>query len=108
MTTRSTATRHRPGFVEPFYNCYVSYFGTCGDPRQQYTNDSEQDRMTFEIHTSDPRFRYMVGYYSVEVENYSDNEWHVLGLAETPQAAVDAPDIYWTTDVRDLRRPDLW
>ena len=40
----------------------------------------------------------MVGYYSVEVENYSDNEWHVLGLAETPQAAVDAPDIYWTTD----------
>ena len=89
------------GYVEPYYNCYVSYFGTCGDPRQQYTNDSEQDRTTFEIrYTSDPdkRFRYMLGFYNVEVENTSDNEWHVLGLAETPQAAVDAPDIYWTTD----------
>ena len=40
----------------------------------------------------------MLGFYNVEVENTSDNEWHVLGLAETPQAAVDAPDIYWTTD----------
>ena len=100
------------GYVEPYYNCYVSYFGTCGDPRQQYTNDSEQDRTTFEIrYTSDPdkRFRYMVGYYSVEVENYSDNEWHVLGLAETPQAAVDAPDIYWTTDFqRDYEETSIF
>ena len=89
------------GFVEPYYNCYVSYFGTCGDPRQQLTYDNAQDRTTYEIrYTSDPdkRFRYMLGYYNVDVEDSSDGEWHVLGLNETPQAAVDAPDIYWTTD----------
>ncbi len=100
------------GYVEPYYNCYVSYFGTCGDPRQQYTVVYEQDRTTFEIrYASDPekRFRYMLGYYNVEVENSADAEWHVLGLADTPQAAVDAPDIYWTTDFeRDYDESSLF
>ena len=89
------------GYVDPYYNCYVGYFGTCGDPRQQYVNYSAQERQTFEIrYTSNPEkgFRYMLGYYYVDVENLSDGEWHVIGLQDTPQAAVDAPDIYWTTD----------
>ena len=93
------------GFVEPYYNCYVSYFGTCGDPREQFTQESSQDRQTFEIrYASDPdkRFRYMAGFYYVDVEGTNDYEWHVLGLAETPQAAVDSPDIYWTTDFERL------
>jgi len=93
------------GFVDPYYNCYVSYFGTCGDPREQFTQESKQDRQNFEIrYASDPdkRFRYMLGFYYVDVEGTNDYEWHVLGLEETPQAAVDATDIYWTTDFERL------
>ena len=93
------------GYVEPYYNCYVSYFQTCGDPREQFTQQSKQDRQNFEIrYASDPdkRFRYMAGFYWVDVEGTNDYEWHVLGLEETPQAAVDAPDIYWTTDFERL------
>ena len=51
-------------------------------------------------YTSDPteRFRYMAGIYRVESDTASDNDWRVLGLSEVPQMAVDAPNIYWTTD----------
>ena len=88
------------GYVEPYYNCYVSYTGFCGDPREQYTNTTEIDRSTYEIrYVSDQeaRLRYMVGYYGVEVDTASDSDWHVMGLNGQP-TAVDAPDIYWTTD----------
>ncbi len=93
------------GYVQPYYSCYVTYFGACEDPREQYTLDGSWDRQTFEArYTSDPdkRFRWMVGAYYVDVENANDSEWHVIGLKNIPQAAVDAPDIYWTTDFRRL------
>ena len=88
------------GFVEPYYNCYVSYTGFCGDPREQYTNTTNIERSNYEIRfVSDPDapVRYMLGYYGVEVDTASDSDWHVMGLNGTP-LAVDAPDIYWTTD----------
>ena len=74
--------------------------GFCGDPREQYTNTTEIDRSTYEIRfvsDQEARLRYMVGYYGVEVDTASDSDWHVMGLNGTP-LAVDAPDIYWTTD----------
>jgi len=89
------------GFVQPYYVCYVGYTEQCEDPRQQYTNTTEIDRQTYEVrYTSDPSqpLRYMLGVYGVEVDTASDNDWHVLGLNDIPQMAVDAPDIYWTTD----------
>ena len=101
------------GFVEPYYNCYVSYFGTCGRSSpavHQRLRAGTARPLKYAITSdSEKRFRYMVGYYSVEVENTSDNEWHVLGLADTPQAAVDAPDIYWTTDFgRDYEETSIF
>ena len=89
------------GFVQPYYVCYVGYTEQCEDPREQYTNTTEIDRQTYEVrYTSDPSqpLRYMLGVYGVEVDTASDNDWHVLGLNDIPYMAVDAPDIYWTTD----------
>lgn len=89
------------GFVQPYYVCYVAYTQQCGDPREQYTNTTAIDRQNYEIrYTSDSSkpLRYMVGVYGVEVDTASDNDWHVLGLNDIPSMAVDAPDIYWTTD----------
>ena len=89
------------GFVQPYYVCYVGYTQQCEDPREQYTNTTAIDRQNYEIrYTSDSSkpLRYMVGVYGVEVDTASDNDWHVLGLNDIPYMAVDAPDIYWTTD----------
>lgn len=89
------------GFVDPYYNCYVAYFGGCGDPRELLTVDSEWKRQTAELrYVSDPskRFRYVAGFYYVDLDLDQDGEWHVMGLNDIPRAAVDAPDIYWTTD----------
>jgi hypothetical protein len=50
---------------------------------------------------SSKRLRWQLGYYSVDVKNRNDAEWHVLGLADLGMVtAIDAPDIYWTTDFR--------
>ncbi len=89
------------GYVQPYYVCYVSYTGQCEDPREQYTNTTNISRKNYELrYTSDSaeRLRYMVGTYYVEVDTASDSDWHVLGLNNIPAMAVDAPDIYWTTD----------
>ena len=92
------------GYVQPYYSCYVAYYG-CEDPRELYEDHANYQRKTTEVrYTSDPekRFRWMIGYYDVDVDNQDDSEWHVLGLADLPgtPTAVDAPDIYWTTDYK--------
>ena len=89
------------GYVQSSYVCYVTGTGVCGDPRTQFTNVTNIERQNMELrYTSDPteRFRYMAGIYRVESDTASDNDWRVLGLSEAPQMAVDAPNIYWTTD----------
>ena len=88
------------GYVEPYYSCYVSYLGFCGDSREYISDTGGHDRQTMEIRyvsDSEKRFRWMAGGYSVEYQNASDSDWHVLGLNGTV-AAVEAPDVYWTTN----------
>jgi len=91
------------GYVQPYYSCYVSYLGACGDPRGVITSDGGWDRQNFEIrYASDPekRFRWLVGAFHSEVENRNDGDWHVFGLADIPGSFVEAPDIYWTTNFK--------
>lgn len=88
------------GYVEPYYSCYVSYLGFCGDSREYISDTGGHDRQTMEIRyvsDSEKRFRWMAGGYSVEYQNAADSDWHVLGLNGTV-AAVEAPDVYWTTN----------
>ena len=89
------------GFVQPYYSCYVSYFGACGDPRGTITSDGGWDSTNLEIrYASDPeqRFRWLVGAFYSEVENFNDSDWHVFGLANIPGSFVEGTDVYWTTD----------
>ena len=95
------------GFVQAFYSCYVSYFGECTDPRQASTYADRVKRDNHEIRIASPqdmRFRALLGAFYEDSDHDFDWEWHVLGLngltsaAGTP-AAVEPPDIYWTTDM---------
>jgi outer membrane receptor protein involved in Fe transport len=91
------------GYVQPYYSCYAASYG-CSDPRTLYEDHANYQRETMEIrYASDPSkpLRWQAGYYSVDVKNRDDAEWHVLGLADLGMVtAIDAPDIYWTTDFR--------
>lgn len=95
------------GFVQRFYSCYVSYFGECTDPREQSTYDDHVKRENHEIRIASPqdkRFRALLGAFYEDSEHDFDWEWHVLGLngltsAYGTPAAVEPPDIYWTTDM---------
>jgi outer membrane receptor protein involved in Fe transport len=91
------------GYVQPYYSCYAAYYG-CSDPRELYEDHANYQRETMEVRfASDPSkpLRWQLGYYSVDVKNRDDAEWHVLGLADLGMVtAIDAPDIYWTTDFR--------
>jgi outer membrane receptor protein involved in Fe transport len=93
------------GFVQAFYSCYVAYFGQCTDPREQFENHESYQRNNHELRlvsAQDQRFRWLVGAFYEESQHQFDWEWHVLGLNDLPIAAVEPPDIYWTTDqVRD-------
>lgn len=99
------------GFVQPYYSCYVSYFGECVDPRILVSGDEDTTRWNHEVRlasSGDSRFRWLVGAFYEDSKWVSDLEFHVLGLSEFSAfdasgqpiggAAVDAPDIYWTTD----------
>ena len=95
------------GFVQRYYSCYVAYFGECTDPREQSTYDDRVKRENHEIRIASPqdqRFRALIGGFYEDSKHDFDWEWHVLGLVGltgpggTP-AAVEAPDIYWTTDM---------
>ena len=93
------------GSVQAFYSCYVAYFGQCTDPREQFENHESYQRNNHELRlvsAQDQRFRWLVGAFYEESQHQFDWEWHVLGLNDLPIAAVEPPDIYWTTDqVRD-------
>lgn len=89
------------GFVQPFYSCYVAYFGDCVDPREHATYDESYNRDNHEIRLAsaqDQAFRWLVGAFYEDTKHPFDWEWHVLGLKDVPRAAVEPPDIYWTTD----------
>jgi iron complex outermembrane receptor protein len=91
------------GFVQPFYSCYVSYFGACEDPRGNLSNASTYDRQNFELRylsNQESRFRWMLGAFYSDTKDSSDSDYHVLGLSEIPGAFVEGPDIYWTTNYR--------
>ena len=95
------------GFVQRFYSCYVSYFGECTDPREQstYADRVKRDNHEFRITSpQDRRFRALLGAFFEDSDHDFDWEWHVLGLnglasAYGTPAAVEPPDIYWTTDM---------
>jgi outer membrane receptor protein involved in Fe transport len=101
------------GFVQRYYSCYVAYFGDCVDPRILFENHSDYERTNHELRLAsapENRFRWLVGVFYEEGTHEFDLEWHVLGLADIspnfdenghtlyPSAAIDEPDIYWTTD----------
>jgi iron complex outermembrane receptor protein len=98
-----------PGYTSTYYSCYVAYFGGCEDPTILYTNDNEYERENHELRlvsSQENRFRWLVGAFYEDASHAFDSEWHVLGLSQlttditgkgTP-AAVEEPDIYWTTD----------
>ncbi|WP_262500991.1 TonB-dependent receptor [Pseudohalioglobus sediminis] len=85
------------GFVEPYYTCYVSYFGPCVDPSIQYSNHSE---MTFQTHelrlaSQGERVEWIVGTFYSEQETAFDSRWSVPTI--NPGAAVE-DDLYFQTD----------
>lgn len=109
------------GFVQRYYSCYVSYFGSCGDPRILLTGDEDWNRQNHEIRLQsdgEAQFRWMVGAFYEDGQHHFDFDWHVLGTAGVQgpgggycgnlggvavapprcSAAIDPPDIYWTTD----------
>jgi outer membrane receptor protein involved in Fe transport len=104
-----------PGFTSTYYSCYVSYFGACEDPSIIYTSDQVYDRTNHEIRlvsNQDSRFRWLAGIFYEDATHSFDGEWHVLGTAglvgdgsfggdlngDPVRAALEPPDIYWTTD----------
>ena len=94
------------GFVQRYYSCYVAYFGQCTDPREQFENHESYQRSNHELRlmsAQDQRLRWLVGAFYEESQHQFDWEWHVLGLNGLGNeggttAAVEGPDIYWTTD----------
>jgi len=104
-----------PGYTSTYYSCYVAYFGACEDPRILYTGDNQYERTNHEIRlvsNQDSRFRWLAGVFYEDALHHFDSEWHVLGTAgltgdgsfgggfdgNPVGAALEAPDIYWTTD----------
>ena len=85
------------GFVEPYYTCYVSYFGPCVDPSIQYSNLSD---MTFQTHelrlsSSSERIDWIVGTFYSDQETKFDSRWSIPPI--NPGAAV-RDDLYFETD----------
>ncbi len=85
------------GFVEPYYTCYVSYFGPCVDPSIQYSNHSEMTYQTHELRlaSAGERFDWIVGTFYSEQETGFDSRWSVPTI--NPGAAVE-DDLYFQTD----------
>lgn len=87
------------GFVEAYYSCYASYFGTCDDPSMNFLSNNDYKRQTHELRVSsaqDQRVRWIAGIFYENDKHDFDNEWHIPAM--TSQAAVELPDIYFTTD----------
>ena len=86
------------GAVEPYYTCYVSYFGPCVDPSIQYRNDVTMDYQTHELRLmskQDQKLRWIVGAFYMKNETKYDTQWAVPTI--NPGAAV-RDDLYFETD----------
>ncbi|MEE4109996.1 MAG: TonB-dependent receptor [Halieaceae bacterium] len=86
------------GFVEPYYTCYVSYFGPCVDPSIQYSNLSDLTYETHELRLAsqgDGRLNWVGGVFYSEVETAFDSRWSIPPI--NPGAAVE-DDLYFQTD----------
>ncbi|WP_439101241.1 TonB-dependent receptor [Congregibacter sp.] len=86
------------GFVEPYYTCYVSYFGPCVDPSIQYSNFSDMSYETHELRLASPgdgRLNWVGGVFYSEVETAFDSRWSIPPI--NPGAAVE-DDLYFQTD----------
>ena len=85
-------------FVEPFYTCYVSYFGPCVDPSLQFINESDLEYQTHELRLAsnqDHRLRWIVGAFYSKQETAYDSQWSIPAI--NPGAAV-RDDLYFETD----------
>ncbi|MEE4147131.1 MAG: TonB-dependent receptor [Halieaceae bacterium] len=85
------------GFVEPYYTCYVSYFGPCVDPSIQYSNHSELTYQTHELRLASQgdRLGWIIGTFYSDQETDFDSRWSVPAI--NPGAAV-IDDLYFQTD----------
>ncbi|MDO8863663.1 TonB-dependent receptor [Haliea sp. E1-2-M8] len=86
------------GFVEPYYTCYVSYFGPCVDPSIQYSNLSDLSYESHELRlasSGDNRLNWVAGVFYSEVETAFESRWSVPPI--NPGAAVE-DDLYFQTD----------
>lgn len=92
------------GFVEPYYTCYVSYFGPCVDPSIQYSNLSDMTYQTHELRlasSGDGRLNWVGGVFYSEVETAFDSRWSIPPI--NPGAAVE-DDLYFQTDQKRVDR----
>ncbi len=84
-------------YVEPYYTCYVSYFGPCVDPSIQYSNLTEQEYTTHELRLSSSldRLDWIVGGFYQNNQTDYDSRWSIPPI--NPGAAVE-DDLYFQTD----------
>tara|TARA_R110002110_G_scaffold205066_7_gene417136 strand:+ start:275407 stop:277632 length:2226 start_codon:yes stop_codon:yes gene_type:complete len=85
------------GAVEPYYTCYVSYFGPCVDPSIQYSNLTEMKYQTHELRLASQgeKIDWIIGTFYSEQETSFDSRWSVPTI--NPGAAVE-DDLYFQTD----------
>lgn len=86
------------GFVEPYYTCYVSYFGPCVDPSIQFINETSIKYQTHELRLSskqEQRLRWIVGAFYMDNKTAYDSQWSIPPI--NPGAAV-RDDLYFETD----------
>lgn len=86
------------GFVEPYYTCYVSYFGPCVDPSIQFINETSINFQTHELRLAsktDQKLRWIVGAFYMNNETKYDSQWSIPPI--NPGAAV-RDDLYFETD----------
>lgn len=89
------------GFVEPYYTCYVSYFGPCVDPSIQYSNHTEMKYETHELRlaSQSEKVNWIVGTFYTEQETAFDSRWSIPSI--NPGAAVIDDLYYRTNQVRE-------
>lgn len=86
-------------YVEPYYTCYVSYFGPCVDPSIQYSNISELGNQTHELRlaSAGERLDWIVGAFYMEQETDFALQYAIPTI--NPAAAI-REDFYFLTDQR--------
>mgnify|MGYP002628055168 CR=1 FL=1 len=85
-------------YVEPYYTCYVSYFGPCVDPSIQYQQETSMKFTTHELRLvskQDQKTRWIVGAFYMQNKLDFNSQWHIPGI--NPGAAV-VDDLYFQTD----------